>query len=97
MKTKLHSDNVGSMDLDGVVREPGAGRGIRGLSAKDVGALRNFVRNNRYALDHIADNDIWIYQIWPDMIKGGSPASEEAICALNAKVDKIMAEQEKEE
>ncbi len=90
---KLHKNNTGSMDLDGVIHEPKAESEIRGLSTKDVRALRNFVHNNRYALEHIADTDIWLFQIWPDIIKGGELASEEEINALNAKVDKIIAEQ----
>ena len=61
------------------------------MSAKDVEQLRNFVHNNRYALEHIADTEIWISQIWGYMIMGGERASDEAIAALNRKVDEIMA------
>ena len=91
---KLHKNNLGSMDLNGVVRDPKTEGEIRELDAGDIRALRNFVHNNKYALEHVADMDIWLFQIWPDFIKGGELASEEEIATLNAKVDEIMAEQE---
>ena len=81
------------MDLNGQIHEPKTR--IRGLSAKDLNQLRNFIRNNRYAIEHIADMTIHVGQIWPDIIKGGEPATEEAINLLNSKVDRLIKEKER--
>lgn len=86
----LEVDNTGSMDLDGKVHL--SSTGIRQLKERDLAALRNFVHNNRYALERVADQKVRLYRIWPDMIKGGVLASEAAINALNAKVDRLADE-----
>lgn len=86
----LEDDNTGSMDLDGKMHP--SSPGTRQLKERDLAALRNFVHNNRYALERVADQEVRLYRIWPDMIKGGGRASEAAINALNAKVDRLAAE-----
>ena len=60
-----------------------------GLTPRDIDQLRNWVYNNKYALELVADVKIPLDEIFPYMIKGGDLASEEAIAALNAKVDKL--------
>ena len=58
----------GEMGLDGEIREP---RGpIPGLSASDILALRIFVHNNREALEHLADMEMDVLDVWPFVIKG---------------------------
>ena len=89
-KGRGNPHNCGTMDLDGNLHPPTVK--IDKLSAKDMRQLRNFVHNNRYALEHIADVDIYTGQIWDYMIKGGERVSDEAIAALNRKVDEIMAD-----
>lgn len=83
---KFNKHNLGSMDLDGNLHCSDIGN----LSASDINQLRNFVLNNRYALDKIADNDIWIDEIWDSMIMGGEPASFDEITKLNLKVDELL-------
>ena len=84
--TRMNLSRSGSMDLDGNLHCTDIGE----LSQDDIKALRNFVLNNKDALDHIADNDIWLDEIWPDIIKGGEPASFEEIQKLNLKVDELV-------
>ena len=82
------SDYVGWMDFDGNInpKSPTVGK----LAEDELAQLRNFVRNNRSALEQLADTAIWLYQIWPDVIKGGNPASEEEIKALDDKVSALV-------
>ena len=56
--------------------------------------LRNFVRNNRYALEHIAENDLFSDQIADDLILGGEAASEVTVDGLKRKVDEVIDENE---
>lgn len=89
-KLKKGRENLGSMDLNGKIHNPKSPTKLRGLSESDLNQLRNFVLNNKYALEHIADMDIHIGQIWSDIIKGGEPASFEEIQKLNLKVDELI-------
>ena len=82
---------MGSMDLSGEIREPKSMAKLRRLSTSDLTQLRNFIHNNKYALEHIADMNIHIGQIWSYIIKGGELASDEEISALKAKVDELLA------
>ena len=84
---ELKPDSVGWMDLDGNLSpESPAGE----LAEGDLGRLRNFVRNNRSALEQLADTAIHLYQIWPDIIKGGTPATAEEIKSLADKVAALV-------
>ena len=90
-RLKRGSGDLGSMDLNGKIWEPKSQARLRRLSASDLTQLRNFIHNNKYALEHIADMNIHIGQIWSDIIKGGELASNEQISALKAKVDELLA------
>lgn len=81
--------NCGSMDFDGNIYPQTLQ--IRKLSARDLRQLRNFVRNNRRALECVADQKIRLYRIWPDMIMGGKAASAAELAALNARIDGLLA------
>lgn len=81
------NDNTGSMGLDGTVYPPSLK--IRDLMANDIEELRNFVRNNRHALDLVADQKVRLYKVWPYIIKGGKAASDDEVERLNAKVDEL--------
>ena len=83
---RINLSRFGTMDLDGNLQC----EDISELSQEDINALRNFVLNNKAALEHVADNDIWLDEIWPDIIKGGEPASFEEIQKLNLKVDELI-------
>ena len=84
---ELEDDNTGSMDLDGHIYPPNLK-----LEDQELRALRNFVSNNRYALERIADQEIRLYRIWPYILKGGEIASEEEVKALKGKVDQQVLE-----
>ena len=83
---RMNLSRFGTMDLDGNLHCKDIGE----LCQEDINALRNFVLNNKMALEHVADNDIWLGQIWPSIIKGGEPASFEEIQKLNLKVDELI-------
>ena len=83
---RMNFSRFGTMDLDGNLHCKDIGE----LSINDIEALRNFVLNNKVALEHVADNDIWLGQIWPSIILGGEPASFEEIQKLNLKVDELI-------
>ena len=85
---KFNKHNCASMDLDGNIQPPNADLGE--LKSKDIEQVRNFVLNNKYVLEHVADEDIWLDEIWPSMIMGGEPASYEEISKLNLKVDELI-------
>lgn len=84
----FENGNIGSMDLDGNTSV----LGVLEFAEDELNRLRNFVRNNRYALERIADQKVRLYRIWPDMIKGGELASKEDVKILNGKVDKLVSE-----
>ena len=83
---RINLSRFGTMDLDGNLHCKDIGE----LCQEDINALRNFVLNNKMALEHVADNDIWLGQIWPSIILGGEPASFEEIQKLNLKVDELI-------
>lgn len=85
---RANARSFGSMDLDGNLHPDDLDIGE--LSQYDIKQLRNFVLNNQYALKHIADSDLWLDDIWPNIIKGGEPASFEEIQKLNLKVDELI-------
>ena len=63
---------------------------IEELSTSDIKQLRNFVLNNKYMLEHVADAELWLDDIWPYVILGGETASFEEISNLNLKVDELI-------
>ena len=85
-RINLHA--FGTMDLDGNLHPSNLDLGE--LSQDDIKQLRNFVLNNKYALAHVADNDLWLDEIWPSIILGGEPASFEEIQKLNLTVDELI-------
>ena len=88
------SDYVGWMDFDGNIHQEN--QIVGKLGEDELAQLRNFVRNNRSALEQLADMNIHLYQIWPDIIKGGKPASAEEIKALDDKVAELVEANKKE-
>ena len=87
----LNKDNWNAMGLDGTLCDPDIGE----LEESDLTQLRNFVRNNRYVLERIAENDLYSDQIANDLILGGEAASGEAVAGLNRKVDDVISRNER--
>ena len=85
---RINLSQFGTMDLDGNLHPDNLDIGE--LSQSDIQQLRNFVLNNKYALEHVADNDLWLDEIWPSVIKGGEIASFQEIQKLNLKVDELI-------
>lgn len=56
--------------------------------------MQNFVKNNSYALDKVADQDIFMDQFDVVMIKGGELVSQSQIDELKKKVDEFVEENE---
>ena len=83
---RINLSRFGTVDLDGNLHCKDIGE----LCQEDINALRNFVLNNKVALEHVADNDIWLDEIWPSIILGGESASFEEIQKLNLKVDELI-------
>ena len=84
---KFNLDNSATMDLDGVMH-PEPPKGLQ-LSSSEIRCVRNWVLNNRYALDLVADVLLDLDDIFPYMIKGGDPASPEEIEALQLKCEEL--------
>lgn len=77
-----------SMDLNGKVVEDTFNKNVCEISKKEIREVSNFVKNNQYALDKVADEDIFMDQFDDVMIKGGKPASKNEI-----ELQKIMVDQ----
>ena len=86
-KGAANPNNFGVMDMNGTILEPE--NEIRGLSAQEIRQLQNFVHNNKYVLERVADMELDLDDIWPHMIMGGDIASEDQIKALNAKAKEM--------
>jgi hypothetical protein len=77
---KNNYSNTAPMDLNGVVRI-NLPEHVK-LSGRDFDALRNWIKNNRYALELIMSKKISLMQIFPYLINGGIAASEEELNEL---------------
>ena len=88
MDTDDHGNmgNWNAMGLDGTLCDPDIGE----LEESDLTQLRN----NRYVLERIAENDLYSDQIASDLILGGEAASEATVDGLKRKVDEIVVENE---
>lgn len=85
---RMNLNEFGTMDLEGNLHP--SDLDIGELSQNDIEQLRNFVLNNKYMLERVADSDLWLDDIWPFVILGGDPASYEEITKLNLKVDELV-------
>lgn len=88
--TKLHPDRQASMDLSGNIHgyDPAASE----LSERDLRDLRTWVLNNSYALDLVADMRLPLDDIFPYMIKGSIPATEDQLLELRARCEELKIE-----
>ena len=58
---KMNLTEFGTMDLDGNLHPNNLDIGE--LSTSDIKQLRNFVLNNKYMLEHVADAELWLDDI----------------------------------
>lgn len=86
---KGEAEDTASMDFDGNVYPSDCDLGE--VTEDDLMQLRNFVRNNRYALERICEMDVHFETTWEFLIKGGETASKEKVEALNRKIDELIA------
>ena len=87
---KLHPENQASMDLHGIVHNYDYSRSE--LSERDIRDLRTWVLNNRVALDLVADMLVPLDDIFPYMIKGSEPASEDKLNELKRRCEELKIE-----
>ena len=64
------------------------------LTDRDIQGLRNFVKNNRYALEKMADEEIYALDFWDVCIKGTHPASSRQLRYFEDAVDILSEEVE---
>ena len=88
-----------SMLLDGTI-PPSIKKGQsylnREISNEDIQQISNFVINNSYALEKLADNLIWMDDFKEIMIKGGQLAKDFQIDELKRKVNELVEINQKE-
>lgn len=85
---KLQPNNLGVMDLDGKLRTELPLK--CSLSNKQLDELRNFIENNREALELVADMKISLDDIFSYMIKGGKKGTKEDINNLHKRIEKLI-------
>lgn len=89
---KLNHSLLSVMDLNGVVKVKLPKK--IALTTKDIKELGNWVRNNKYALELLADAKIWLTDVLPHLIKGGSAATEYQIENLKKICDELVIKEE---
>ena len=66
------------------------------LSVEEIDSIKNFVVNNAYALDKVADQLLWLDDFWSIFIKGGDEATDDEIQNLNSRVDEFVQKRKDE-
>ena len=87
---RIQKENLASMTLDGKVVKETYKEKKSELDSKDIKEVSNFVKNNSYALDKLADQMIRCADFDKIMIKGGKEASESEIARLKEDTDKYI-------
>lgn len=93
-KVKFHPFNSCPMTLDGKISEDVWNEVKKDktfdITDEHVEAVRNFVINNAYALDKVADQLLWLDKFWEICIKGGEKATDSEIQEMKNKTDSIQ-------
>ena len=93
-KGKFHQFNTCPMTLDGKTPEDVWNEVKQDkkfdLTNEDVEAVRNFVINNAYALDKVADQLLQLDEFWGVCIKGGKKATDSEIQEMKHRTDYIQ-------
>ena len=87
----VQPENFATLTFEGEVIVPNKMKRRYELNARDVKGVKNFMQNNLYALDKLADELIYSSDFDNMMIKGGEPAPKEKIDEQSKKVDAMMA------
>ena len=87
---RIQKENLASMTLDGKIVKETYKEKKSELDSKDIKEVSNFVKNNSYALDKLADQMIRCSDFDKIMIKGGKEASESEIARLKEDTDKYI-------
>lgn len=93
-KPKFQPQNTCPMTLDGKIPDKIWNKIKQNkefsISEAERIAVSNFVVNNSYALDKVADQLLWLDEFWEIFIKGGEEASPEDIAKLKNKTDEYV-------
>lgn len=88
---KFQPQNTCTMTLDGNILEDDLMEARKkedfDLEQNELEEVSNFVINNSYALDKVADQLLWLDEFWDIFIKGGIKAASEAMELLKEKTD----------
>ena len=84
------SDNFASMNFEGEIIDKTFNPSVCELNAKDIKQVSNFTRNNAYALENLAEENISLSDFLSAMIKGGEQASLEQIEEQKNAVDSFV-------
>lgn len=84
---KLQPNELGSIDLNGVLRTE-LPKNCK-LTKKDIVKLQNYILNNKEALELVADMKIALDDIFPYMIKGGDLATNKQKQKLLKEIKKL--------
>lgn len=90
-KQKFQTQNTCTMTLDGNIPEDDLTEARKkedfDLEQNELEEVSNFVLNNSYALEKVADQLLWLDEFWKIFIKGGIKAAPEAMELLKDKTD----------
>ena len=93
-KPKFQPQNTCPMTLDGKIPDKVWNKIKQNkefaISGAERIAVSNFVVNNSYALDKVADQLLWLDEFWEIFIKGGEEASTKDIVKLKNKTDEYV-------
>ena len=100
-KSKFQPSNTCPMMLDGKIPEK-VWQKVKqnkefSLTSGDKNSVENFVVNNSYALDKVADQLLWLDDFWDIFIKGGEKAADDKIEELKKKTDEYVQKHKDEE
>lgn len=97
-KVRIQPDNACPMTLDGKIPEKAWKKAQKrkefSLTPDEIDSIRNFVVNNAYALDKVADQLMWLDEFWNIRIRGGGKATDEEIQELKNKTDEYVKKHE---
>lgn len=87
--TRSHA-SMATMDFNGeVITGKHPPKASDQITNSEIGEIRNFVKNNREALQLVADERIDYDDFVPIMIRGGRPATEQELQELSGKLKEL--------